>query len=74
MTEDQLEQEALGWLAELGWQHHPGQAIAPDSATPQRSDYRQVLLRKRLAAAIARLISGQLRLPEARAQAETALA
>ncbi|MBH9577858.1 type I restriction endonuclease subunit R [Inhella sp. 1Y17] len=55
MTEDQLEQEALGWLAELGWQHHPGQTIAPDSASPQRSDFRQVLLRERLAAALARL-------------------
>ncbi|WP_374436900.1 type I restriction endonuclease subunit R [Inhella sp.] len=55
MTEDQLEQEALGWLAELGWQHHHGQTIAPDAENAQRSDYRQVLLRERLAAAIARL-------------------
>jgi len=55
VTEDQLEQEALGWLAELGWQHHHGQTIAPDAENAQRSDYRQTLLRERLAAAIARL-------------------
>lgn len=58
MTEDQLEQEALGWLAELGWQHHHGQTIAPDGENAQRSDYRQVLLRERLSAAIERLNPG----------------
>lgn len=55
MTEDQLEQEALGWLTELGWAHHHGQTIAPDGENAQRSDYRQVLLKERLSAAIARL-------------------
>ncbi|MDI4633482.1 type I restriction endonuclease subunit R [Pelomonas sp. V22] len=55
MTEDQLEQEALGWLADLEWIHHHGLTIAPDGESPQRSDFRQVLLRDRLAAAIHRL-------------------
>jgi type I restriction enzyme R subunit len=55
MTEDQLETETLSWLAEAGYTHRHGAVIAPDSATPERSDYRQVLLRERLAAAIHKL-------------------
>ncbi len=55
MTEDQLEQETLGWLAELGWQHRHGPELAPDGATPERRDYRQVLLTGRLRSAIAAL-------------------
>ncbi len=30
MTEDQLEQEALGWLGEIGYTHICGYDIAPD--------------------------------------------
>jgi type I restriction enzyme R subunit len=39
VTEDQLEQEALGWLADVGWQHRYGPELAPDGRTPERSDY-----------------------------------
>ena len=55
MTEDQLEREALGWLADVGWQHRYGPDLAPEGATPERSDYRQVLLTGRLRRAIAAL-------------------
>ena len=55
MTEDQLEQETLAWLAEVGYAVHPGLAIAPDGASPQRADYRQVVLAPRLREAIGRL-------------------
>ncbi|APR03679.1 type I restriction endonuclease subunit R [Thauera chlorobenzoica] len=55
MTEDQLEQEALGWLAEVGYSHRYGPDIAPDGDTPERADYRQVLLPFRLREAIHRL-------------------
>ena len=55
MTEDQLEQETLAWLADVGYAVHPGPAIAPDGATPQRADYRQVVLAPRLREAIGRL-------------------
>ena len=40
MTEDQLEQEALGWLADLGYTHVYGPDIAFDGTTPERKDYR----------------------------------
>lgn len=55
MTEDQLEQECLGWLGELGYTHLYGPDIAPDSDNPERESYRDVLLTQRLRAAAARL-------------------
>jgi type I restriction enzyme R subunit len=58
MTEDQLEQEALGWLADVGYAVHHGPVIAPDGAHPQRADHRQVLLPFRLREAIQRLNPG----------------
>ena len=55
MTEDQLEQEALGWLADVGYQHRYGPDLAADGAAPERSDYRRVLLVERLRQAVATL-------------------
>jgi len=37
MTEAQLEQDALGWLTELGYTHRYGPDIAHDGAEPQRA-------------------------------------
>jgi type I restriction enzyme R subunit len=55
MTEDQLEQEALGWLTDVGYTHRYGPEIAHDGAEPQRAHYRQVVLPFRLREAIQRL-------------------
>jgi len=55
MTEDQLEQETLGWLADVGYKHLYGPDIAPDGDNPERSDYRQVVLSFRLREIIYRL-------------------
>ena len=55
MTEDQLEQETLGWLCEQGYTHLYGPDIAHDGDNPERESYRDVLLTMRLRAAIARL-------------------
>jgi type I restriction enzyme, R subunit len=55
MTEDQLEQETIGWLAEVGYSHRFGLDIAPDGPAPERSTYNQVLLLGRLRKAIDRL-------------------
>lgn len=55
MTEDQLEQEALGWLRELGYTHFYGPDIAHDGNDPQRESYRQVVLTERLRTAISKL-------------------
>ncbi|MFM0543725.1 type I restriction endonuclease subunit R [Paraburkholderia strydomiana] len=58
MTEDQLEQETLGWLADVGFTCLFGPDPAPDGASAERADYRQVLLVERLRTAIARLNPG----------------
>ena len=52
MTEDQLEQETLGWLGSVGYTHLYGPDIAFDGSAPERSDYRQVLLFERVRVAI----------------------
>lgn len=55
MTEDQLEQETLSWLAEVGYTHLYGPNIAHDGDSPERYNYRQVVLVERLRNAIAKL-------------------
>jgi type I restriction enzyme R subunit len=55
MTENHLEQEALGWLSEIGYDTRYGPDIAPDGASPERARYQQVLLPFRLREAIHRL-------------------
>jgi type I restriction enzyme R subunit len=55
MTEDQLEKETLGWLAEVGYTHLYGPNIAHDAEQPERENYRQVVLAERLRSAMVRL-------------------
>ncbi len=54
MTEEQLEQETLGWLAEVGYTPLYGPDIACDGERPERPDYRQVVLENRLISAVDR--------------------
>ena len=58
MTEDQLELETLGWLADVGYSKVYGPNLAPDGANPERHNYRQVLLTGRLRQALATLNPG----------------
>ena len=55
ITEDQVEQLALGWFRELGYTHVFAPDVAPDGTAPERTDYRQVVLTGRLRAALAQL-------------------
>ena len=55
MTEDQLEQQCLEWFAEGGWEIVHGADIAPDGPTPERNNYRQVVLLADLEAAVRRI-------------------
>jgi len=55
MTEDQLEQEALAWLEDVGYTVFSGHDIAHGGPNPQRVDYQQVVLPFRLREAIQRL-------------------
>ena len=48
ITEDQLEQLCLDWFKSIGYDYANGYDIAPDGASPERSDYRQIILHDRL--------------------------
>jgi type I restriction enzyme R subunit len=54
-TESTVEQAALTWLSELGWQVKHGSEIAPDGLFAERRDFGQVVLEQRLRDALARL-------------------
>ena len=55
MNEQQLEDLSIVWFQEAGWQFVHGPDIALDGDTPERADYRQVILRDRLLATLARI-------------------
>ena len=55
LTEADVEAAALEWLAAIGWQVAHGPDIAPDTPGAERADYGQVVLERRLRAALARL-------------------
>jgi len=48
ITEDQLEQLCLDWFQSIGYDTVCGYDIAPDGDSPERSDYRQIILHDRL--------------------------
>ena len=58
LNENTVEQAALSWLRELGWQVAHGPDIAPDGPSPERDDYGDVVLARRLRDALARLNPG----------------
>lgn len=54
-TESTIEQAAIDWLQELGYEYAFGPEIAFDGERPERSDYHETLLTGRLQDAIARI-------------------
>jgi type I restriction enzyme R subunit len=58
LTEDALEQLALTWFQDSGWEYRHGPDITPDGETPERADYRQVVLTGRVREALRRLNPG----------------
>ena len=55
ITEDQLEQLCLTWFQEIGYDYVCGYDIAPDGNSPERSDYRQIILPARLLSALQKI-------------------
>ena len=55
ITEADVEQAGLAWLAGIGWRTAHGRDIAPDTPTAERADYGQVVLEQRLRDALAQL-------------------
>lgn len=58
ITEDDVEQLALGWLSDVGWESVNGGDIAPETAGAERDDFGDVILERRLRDAIDRLNPG----------------
>jgi type I restriction enzyme R subunit len=48
ITEDQLEQLCLDWFQSIGYDYVSGYDIAPEGVSPERIDYRQLVLHDRL--------------------------
>ena len=57
ITEDQLEQLCLTWFQAIGYDYVCGYDIAPDGDSPERSDYRQIVLFDRLLAQLQKINS-----------------
>ncbi|TWT59254.1 type I restriction endonuclease subunit R [Allorhodopirellula solitaria] len=55
INEDTVEQAALDWLVEVGFDVIHGSTIAPDGEDPERESFQNVVLEERLLAAIQRL-------------------
>lgn len=58
ITEDQVEQQHLGWLREGGWETVFGPVIAHEGVAPERANYREVVLVWRLTRSLAWLNPG----------------
>lgn len=58
ITESVVEEAALDWFKELGYQHLPGPDIACDGTRPERASYADVILSDRLLAALRALNPG----------------
>ena len=55
VTEDQVELQSIEWFKDLGYQYVCGYDIAFDGETPERTDYRSVVLKDRLLSALTRI-------------------
>ena len=58
ITEDHLEQQCLEWFQDIGYSHVFALQLDSNGSTPERSDYRQVILAARLRRALQRLNPG----------------
>jgi len=55
INEGQLEQLAIQWFQDTGWSFVHGPDIGPEGASPERPDFRDVILKNRLYSAVSRL-------------------
>lgn len=55
ITVDKLEQLAIQWFQDTGWDHVHRAVIAPEGVAAEREDFRAVVLKGRLAEAARRL-------------------
>ncbi len=58
ISEDQLEQLCISWFKQTGYQTVTGKQISPEGKTPERENYRQVILQERLVSQLKRINPG----------------
>ncbi|MFO1436873.1 MAG: type I restriction endonuclease subunit R [Verrucomicrobiaceae bacterium] len=58
ISENSLEQLCLEWFQDTGWSYLDSSATSPEAALPERTGYEQVVLKKRLVAAMVQLNPG----------------
>ena len=52
ITKDQLEELAIQWFQDTGWNYVHGAVIASEGVAAEREDFRAVVLKGRLAGAV----------------------
>ena len=72
INEDQLEQLAIQWFQGTSWSYSHGPDIASERAAPERSDFREVILKGRLTSAIAGKTEAALAKAQRQSLAQTA--
>jgi len=55
LDEAAYERQVLEWLKGIGWSHSFGPEIAPNGSSPERSNFKDVVLVERLEQALTRL-------------------
>ena len=55
ITEELLETTCLAWFEQIGYKYLNGYDIAPDGGSPERADYRQIVLSARLLDCLTRI-------------------
>ena len=55
IDEDQVEIQCINWFKEIGYKYKNGYEISPEGSNPERSEFRQVILGKRLKSALVKI-------------------
>ena len=55
ITEEKVELQSIEWFKELGYHYKNGYEIAPEAESPERDDFRKVILEDRLRSALIRI-------------------
>ncbi len=55
ISEEQIENQSLEWFKSLGYDYKNGYEISPDSNSPERKNFKDVILEERFLSAVRRI-------------------
>ena len=58
ISENHIEDQSINWFTELEYQYKTGYDIAPEGNSPERDDFRKVILEDRLKSSLTKINSG----------------